>query len=581
MLKKAYKYIIILAVLTVSAIILAGCTSVFCAHEWTVWKSTVAADCRETSGNIMVCALCDKAKFEMGEPGEHVLRENGIVKRSTCTEEGQERIVCVYCDYEEISVIPMQEHAWDDGTVLSQPTCAERGKIKFTCTDCGYEEEEPYGKLQQHVMVYVDDLVPAQCLQGGRANYKCQNCSFVTTASTPSLGHDLVEDEVLSEPQCESLGRSRYGCSRCSYSEIRSIPKLGHDRVEQETKKPTCTSKGEKNVTCSRCDYEAIEDIPPLEHDFGENGLCKDCGIGRPTAGLTYTLKADGTYELTKIPYDLTGKLIIASYYEGVPVTSVASGVAWNQDGITELYIPSTIKEIKYKAFMECAGLTEIEFSEGLEKIGYNAFSNCEALTEVRLPESLTVMESSAFYWCTKLHTVTLSPSLTELSTSVFAHTALHTVHNLDKIEKICTSAFSSCAFTSINLGGETTEIGATAFYENKQLESVTIGGKVAFDTQSTKPFLFCKNIKRFTLTSSEMTEFYLWQLKDSYSKIEYIVLGESIKKITYDDYSNININIFSYAKRGEVTTNYTSSDMKLYYFGEWEYVDGVPTPNK
>jgi|GEM_PF-4138370 len=501
MLKKAYKYIIILAVLTVSAIILAGCTPVFCAHEWTVWRSSAAADCRENGTNLMICALCDKAKLAKGEPGAH---------------------------------------SFGVGEVLSQPTCYERGKNKYTCKYCGHEKLEEFGSIKRHEMVFVEELEPAECVNDGSSLYKCNNCSFTRTVA---------------------------------------IPRLGHDIIETETKKPTCTEMGEKAINCSRCDYETTRDIPMLEHELGVGGVCKECGKECPTAGLTYTLKEDGTYELAEVPSSLTGRLVIASSYEGVPVTSVASEACWRRMRITELYIPSTIKEIKYRAFMECNALTKINFSEGLEKLGYNAFSNCKELTEVHLPQSLTVMEKNAFYWCTKLHTVTLSPNLTEIAEKTFINTALHTVNNLDKIEKIGNSAFGYCAFTSLNLGGEITEI-RYSFIGNEKLESVTVGGKVKLG-QDMLPFQNCNKIKRFTLVSSEETQFKTYTLQDSYNSLEYILLGDAVKKISYDNITSFGLNIFSYAKREEVTTNYPSSEKNLYFLGEWEFVGGVPTPNK
>ena len=68
---------------------------------------------------------------------------------------------------------------------------------------------------------------------------------------------------------------------------------------------------------------------------------------------------------------------------------------------ITEVTIPSSIKQIEDYAFANCKELTDIELPDGLETLGEGAFANCEKLSKVVLPESVSAFSSVTvdFQW--------------------------------------------------------------------------------------------------------------------------------------------------------------------------------------
>ncbi len=69
---------------------------------------------------------------------------------------------------------------------------------------------------------------------------------------------------------------------------------------------------------------------------------------------------------------------------------------------ITDLVIPSEIKEIKPFAFVGNTTLTSLDFEDNsqMKTIGNNAFDGCTELTHVKLPNELTHIHAYAFFNC-------------------------------------------------------------------------------------------------------------------------------------------------------------------------------------
>lgn len=82
---------------------------------------------------------------------------------------------------------------------------------------------------------------------------------------------------------------------------------------------------------------------------------------------------------------------------------------------LTNVIIPSTVKEIGSGAFIGCQKLETVEFSDGLEVIGSSAFANCISLSgDLTLPNTVTTISDAAFNGCSNLQNVTV-PSTVQL----------------------------------------------------------------------------------------------------------------------------------------------------------------------
>lgn len=89
----------------------------------------------------------------------------------------------------------------------------------------------------------------------------------------------------------------------------------------------------------------------------------------------------------------------IPESYKNYKVTVIGASV-FNGSKITEVTIPSSIKQIEDYAFSSCHSLTKVNLSEGLEILNNSVFFNCSELREIKLPSTLKEIGPSAFFGC-------------------------------------------------------------------------------------------------------------------------------------------------------------------------------------
>lgn len=197
---------------------------------------------------------------------------------------------------------------------------------------------------------------------------------------------------------------------------------------------------------------DALPDVTPLDDVtyFGH--------MERSTVSAVYRNVEDGL-ELTRyVPQEDDGSEVhLPSRVGGVPVVSIADG-AFEDSGVTTLYLPSSLKRVHpeafyrsgiksvniskgaenfasengvlynadrtvliaypmdrqspsyapaatterigRRAFAENAYLKHVTFPDGFFEIGEEAFANCTALTEAHLPDSVTTLRLNAFFGC-------------------------------------------------------------------------------------------------------------------------------------------------------------------------------------
>ena len=123
----------------------------------------------------------------------------------------------------------------------------------------------------------------------------------------------------------------------------------------------------------------------------------------------------------------------IPESYKNYKVTVIGASV-FNDSKITEVTIPSSIKQIEDYAFsscleilnnsvfFNCSELREIKLPSTLKEIGPRAFSGA-ALNNVVLPDSgkLTKIDEYAFYQSRELTDITIPACITSIPDNVFA----------------------------------------------------------------------------------------------------------------------------------------------------------------
>ena len=251
----------------------------------------------------------------------------------------------------------------------------------------------------------------------------------------------------------------------------------------------------------------------------------------------------------------------------------------------TEVVIPSTIEikgttynvtSIGSYSFYYCGSLTSIVIPESVTSIGSYAFSGCYSLTSITLPNSVTSIGSYAFYNCGSLTIYCEASSQSSGWNSNWNYNRPVywgiNENNYIEIEGIKYVIVDGEAVVSGYVGNNTevvipstieikgttynvTSIGNYAFYDCDSLTSIVIPESVT--SIGDYAFYYCSN-----LTS--------------------IVIPEGVTSIGNSAFrycSSLTIYCEASSQPSEWDSNWNYSNRPVYYAGEWEYVDGVPTP--
>ena len=215
---------------------------------------------------------------------------------------------------------------------------------------------------------------------------------------------------------------------------------------------------------------------------------------------------------------------------------------------ITNLEIPSTIKEIKPYAFSGCTSLTGVTIPNSVTSIGSSAFKGCTGLTQVNISSleawcnidfvddianplyygknlylngvkitdleissSIKEIKSYAFSGFTSLTGVTIPNSVTSIGSSAFKGcTGLTSVTIPDNVTSIGDSAFNGCSvLTSVTIPNSVTSIGSSAFYGCSGLTSVTFESETPPDVSGNAVFRGCSSLSFIYVPTADAVTSY------------------------------------------------------------------------
>ena len=282
----------------------------------------------------------------------------------------------------------------------------------------------------------------------------------------------------------------------------------GHTEVTDPAVAATCTASGKtEGKHCSVCGEVLVaQEVIPAGHDFVD-GVCQRCGIITGTCGenLTWILTEDGVLTISgtgKMPDYHIGVAPWYSYRDNIKtvviedgVTNIGDGAFYTCKNMTGVEISNSVTGIGDSAFQLCTALTDLVIPNSVTTIGWAAFAACYKLTDVVVPDSVTRIEESAFEGCKGLTSVTIGKSVSYICCTAFsrctslmefnvsADNASYCVgedgilFNKDKTYLVTYPAGKTGAYT---VPDTVTEIGYDAFYDCKNLTSVTIPASVA-----------------------------------------------------------------------------------------------------
>lgn len=111
---------------------------------------------------------------------------------------------------------------------------------------------------------------------------------------------------------------------------------------------------------------------------------------------------------------------------------------------VTEIKIPSTVREIGEFAFYNCSGLKKVIYGSVI--VPEKTFYGCSSLTEVKLLDSVKFIGEEAFESCTSLVSIDLPYLVEEIGKRSFRGcTSLSNINFPLSLRKIGANAFQGC----------------------------------------------------------------------------------------------------------------------------------------
>lgn len=170
--------------------------------------------------------------------------------------------------------------------------------------------------------------------------------------------------------------------------------------------------------------------------------------------------------------------------YDGRTYTVTIVAYAFNSNSdITEVILPSSIKEIGDYSFAQCKNLEKINLPEGLLKIGQSAFGEC-ALKEITLPSTLQELGKYAFSDCTSLQNVVLNEGLKKIGDRAFSKCVIEEITLPSTLQKLGERVFTYINKLHFNVLPQNIEIDDNAF-KDTGIVNLILDNDVAKETCS------------------------------------------------------------------------------------------------
>ena len=204
-------------------------------------------------------------------------------------------------------------------------------------------------------------------------------------------------------------------------------------------------------------------------------------------------------------------------------VTSIGSWAFHDCDSLTTITIPDSVTSIGEWAFWYCTNLTSITIPNSVTTIGYYAFAHCSNLTSITIPNSVTTIEFWAFEDCTSLTIyceATSQPSGWHLSWNLDNRPVVWGGYiDIENTRGFQFKVLNDTEMSVVDYAGTASEIiipkyvessknvymvtgiGESAFYECKNLTSITIPDSVT--TIGDEAFRWCDSLASITIPDS------------------------------------------------------------------------------
>ena len=136
------KFVAIVSIISVIAILCCMPMGFACDHEETYTKITTEPTCTTVGTEMEFCSNCDEMISQKKIPTvEHTFGEYVVTVQPSNGVDGEQTRTCINCDAFETEVYVCPHASVSDGEIVKEATCTEMGIKVATCEDCSTEFE--------------------------------------------------------------------------------------------------------------------------------------------------------------------------------------------------------------------------------------------------------------------------------------------------------------------------------------------------------------------------------------------------------------------------------------------------------
>ena len=224
----------------------------------------------------------------------------------------------------------------------------------------------------------------------------------------------------------------------------------------------------------------------------------------------------------------------------GDSIGSLGNKAFYQCTSLQEIVIPDFVKTVGEYCFSGCSAMKSATIGDGVSNIAAYTFQDCKGLKNVAVGDGVTTISNYAFTGCSALANVELGGSVATISDYAFQNcSSLPEISIPQATTTIGNYVFSGCSkladviiedrTTALDLGSN----GSSALFADCPLDSVYIGGKITYNTTSSKgysPFYRNTSLRTVVITDREEqvyeNEFY------GCTNLQNVTIGNGVKAI-------------------------------------------------
>ena len=194
----------------------------------------------------------------------------------------------------------------------------------------------------------------------------------------------------------------------------------------------------------------ATETVNGIKWTYTVSNGKASVGDGKPTAGV-------GSSRTPAISNTTSGEIIIPSSLGGYPVSSIGEHAFYGCSKLTSVTIPSSVVSIGWQAFSGCRGLMSVKildlsawcgisFGDNPLYYAHHLYLNDKEITDLVIPSGVRNVANQAFWYCNGLTSVVISDGVTSIGSSAFSNcSGLASVVIPSSVTNIAGHAFDAC----------------------------------------------------------------------------------------------------------------------------------------